>query len=233
MSVVRSWLVVATAAAACRLSVVSRCRLSVVGRRLPFVGCSSFFIVRCPLTFVASFWLCLQGSPTAPARLGFGQSMYVHTSALHTHRTCVCPAHLLFPREILHMQPRNSLQLCNCGTVQLCNCSTVQLFNCPTCRALSGMESKSYDFRFCRDVVNASPASVASLAFSAASASAARNLCHRHRMNVGYHCSPDCLANILRLSSPIARREKHKNNKKQKGENGKISKSQRQSAGSP
>lgn len=93
------------------------------------------------------------------------------------------------------------------------------------------MESKSYDFRCCRDVVNASPASVASLAFSAASASAARNLCRRYRMNVGYHCSPDCLANILRLSSPIARREKHKNNKKQKqkGENGKISKSQRQS----
>lgn len=148
--------------------------------------------------------------------------MYVHTSALHTHRTCVCPAHLLFPREILHMQPRNSVQLCNCATVQLFNCPTVQL-------ALSGMESKSYDFRCCRDVVNASPASVASLAFSAASASAARNLCHRHRMNVGYHCSPDCLANILRLSSPIARREKHKNNKKQKGENGKISKSQRQS----
>lgn len=126
MSVVRSWLVVATAAA-CRLSVVSRCRLSVVGRRLPFVGCSSFFIVRCPLTFVASFWLCLQGSPTAPARLGFGQSMYVHTSALYTHRTCVCPAHLLFPREILHMQPRNSVQLCNCATVQLFNCPTVQL----------------------------------------------------------------------------------------------------------
>lgn len=128
MSVVRSWLVVATAAA-CRLSVVSRCRLSVVGRRLPFVGCSSFFIVRCPLTFVASFWLCLQGSPTAPARLGFGQSMYVHTSALYTHRTCVCPAHLLFPREILHMQPRNSVQLCNCATVQLFNGPTVQLSN--------------------------------------------------------------------------------------------------------
>lgn len=122
----------------CCLSVVSCQSLSVVGRRLPFVGSSSFFIVRCPLTFVASFWLCLQGSPTAPARLGFGQSMYVHTSALnthtHIHRTCVCPAHLLLLREILHMQPRNSVQLCNCATVQL-----VELFPAWIARATTSV----------------------------------------------------------------------------------------------
>lgn len=126
MSVVRSWLVVATAAA-CRLSVVSRCRLSVVGRRLPFVGCSSFFIVRCPLTFVASFWLCLQGSPTAPARLGFGQSMYVHTSA-HT--------------EHVYVQPIccSPVKYCTCNHATLFSSATVQLFNCPTVQ-LSNLSS--------------------------------------------------------------------------------------------
>lgn len=151
--------------------------------------------------------------------------MYIQVHCTHTEHVYVQPI-CCSPVKYCTC---NHATLFSSATVQLCNCSTVQLFNCPTCRALSGMESKSYDFRCCRDVVNASPASVASLAFSAASASAARNLCRRHRMNVGYHCSPDCLANILRLSSPIARREKHKNNKKQKGENGKISKSQRQS----
>lgn len=152
----------------CCLLVVSCQSLSVVGRRLPFVG--SFLLHRSLPVDICRIFLALPSrqSPTAPARLGFGQSMYIQVHSLYTHRTCVCPAHLLFLREILHMQPRN------CATVQLCNCSTVQLFNCPTCRALSGMKGKSYDFRCCRDVVNASPASVASLAFSAASASAAR-----------------------------------------------------------
>lgn len=117
MPVVRSWLVVATAA--CWLSVVSRCRLSVANCRSL---ARSFFIVRCPLTFVASFWLCLQGSPTAPARLGFGQSMYIQVHCTHT--------------EHVYVQPIccSSVKYCTCNhaTVQLCNCATVQLSNCST-----------------------------------------------------------------------------------------------------
>lgn len=148
----------------CCLLVVSCQSLSVVGRRLPFVG--SFLLHRSLPVDICRIFLALTSrqSPTAPARLGFGQSMYIQVHCTHT--------------EHVYVQPIccSSVKYCTCNhaTVQLCNCSTVQLSNCPTCRALSGMEGKSYDFRCCRDVVNASPASVASLAFSAASASAAR-----------------------------------------------------------
>lgn len=204
----------------CCLSVVSCQSLSVVGCRSPTAVRWLFFLLHrsLPVDICRIFLALPSRQPHGPSSFG------VRAINVCTYK---CIAHTHTHTEHVYVQPIccSPVKYCTCNhatlfssaTVQLCNCSTVQLFNCPTCRALSGMESKSYDFRCCRDVVNASPASVASLAFSAASASAARNLCRRHRMNVGYHCSPDCLANIFRLSSPIARREKHKNNKKTKG----------------
>lgn len=129
MSVVRSWLVVATAAAACWLSVVSRCRLSVADCRSL---ARSFFIVRCPLTFVASFWLCLQGRAPRPQLVwGSGnQCTYKCIHCTHTEHVYVQP---ICCSSVKYCTCNHAtVQLFSCATVQLCNCATVQLSNCST-----------------------------------------------------------------------------------------------------
>lgn len=146
------------------------CQLSVV------VGCRSPTAVRCfffllhrslPVDICRIFLALPSRQPHGPSSFGvrainvctYKCIEHTHTEHVYVQPICCC-----------------SVKYCTCNHATLFSCATVQLLNCPTCRVLSGMDSKSYDFRCCRDVVNASPASVASLAFSAASASAARKL---------------------------------------------------------
>lgn len=130
------------------MSVVSRCR-QLVGDGLVH----SCFIVRCPLTFVASFWLCLPASSPAAACLGFEQSMYIQVHTQHVYvqpiccssvKYCTChrAAKKLFSSSFVQLFLRSTVPPFNCPTAQLSSCATVQLFNCPTCRALSGMEEQ-------------------------------------------------------------------------------------------
>lgn len=111
----------------CCLSVVSCQSLSVVGCRSPTAVRWLFFLLHrsLPVDICRIFLALPSRQPHGPSSFGV-RAINVCTYKC-THRTCVCPAHLLFPREILHMQPRNSVQLCNCATVQLFNCPTVQL----------------------------------------------------------------------------------------------------------
>lgn len=189
----------------CCLLVVSCQSLSVVGRRLPFVG--SFLLHRSLPVDICRIFLALPSrqSPTAPARLGFGQSMYIQVHCTHT--------------EHVYVQPIccSSVKYCTCNhaTVQLFSCATVQLFNCPTVQ-LSNLSSA---FRHGRQELRLPLLSRRRQRLTCFSGITCifrsicirgTQTCRRHRMNVGYHCLPDCLANILRLSSHIERREKHK-----------------------
>lgn len=169
--------------------------------------------------------------PLAAACLGFEQSMYIQVHAQHVYVQPICCSSVkyctchratkkLFSCSYVQLFLRSTVQLSNCSTVQLCNCATVQLSNL------------SSAFRHGRARATTS---------AAVETSSTPHLLHWHhlhfpqhqqtqqsrhanlpqadrerdRMNVGYHCLPDWLANILRLSSRIKRsmQTKEKTNK--------------------
>lgn len=148
MSVLRSSLLQLSSIQALQLPClfhVSCQSLSAVGRR----RARSFWLHRSLPVDICRIFLALPPCIFSSCSLFGVRAINVHTSA---YTTCVCPAHLLFLREILHMPSssqeavqlflRSTVPPFNCSTVQLLNCPAVQLFNCPTCRALSGMEEQ-------------------------------------------------------------------------------------------
>lgn len=122
MSVVRSWLVVATALllVGCQLSVVVGCRLSVADCRSLAVLPSSSFVARLSHLFGFAF----KAAPRPQLVWGSGnQCMYIQVHCTHTEHVYVQPI-CCSPVKYCTC---NHATLFSSATVQLSNCSTVQL----------------------------------------------------------------------------------------------------------